>query len=128
MAQNPFETREFRRLFEEWNKRLKEDGFEDAEDFTLKDPELKVWHSFRFKQRHDERETYFELAQGLLTGEFKFKTDVTRRVWELHSQGKSVREIEGILEMQLLGYKGKRRSNVHTIILEIQERSGIKRE
>lgn len=125
---SPFKTRKFLRLFRKWNERLKQDGFKDAEDFNHPDHPLKCWHSFKFKAAtKDNREQYYNLATALLTNGFKFGTDLSRRVWELHCYGKSVRQIETIIQSQLIGYKGRKKTNVHTIILEIQHRSGIKR-
>lgn len=134
MANNPFKTSEFQKLKTEWNQKLKESGFEDAEDFNLPDPALKVWHSFRFfKSDTDQyiktvkqREDYFSLASGLLFNGFPFETDVSRRVWELHCQGLSIRKIERILRHQLIGYKGCRRDRIHHVITQIHKRSGIK--
>ena len=126
MSTHPFKGPAFRKLFAEWNRRLAEDGFQDAEDFSLPDPPLKSWHSFRFKEN---RETlgYYQRASSLLESKFTFGSDIARRVWELHAQGKSVRGIEETLRYQLIGYKGRKRDCVHRIIVEIQMRSGLKR-
>ena len=35
---NPFKTPEFLSKFREWNKKLEDSGFKDAEDFTREEP------------------------------------------------------------------------------------------
>lgn len=128
---NPFRTREFSALFQEWNKRLKESGFVDAEDFTLPDPALKSWHSLKWEsqdaqRRESQGRQYIELAQDLLHNGFPFKNDVHRRTWELHCEGKSARQIEEALFSQLIGYKGRKKTNVHSIIIHIQRTARLK--
>lgn len=127
MSRNsPFKTPEFQKLFAEWNQKLKEDGFKDAEDFTLPEPMLVYWHNYdRFKSQ-DGRESYYAIAQRLLHDGFKFESDLSRRVWELHSQGKSVRQIEALIAHQLIGYKGCKRDAIHRAVLDTQRKSGIK--
>jgi hypothetical protein len=127
---SPFKAPEFKKLFKEWNERLKQSGFQDAEDFNLPEPALKSWHSLKWENERAEKRSveathYFELAQDVLHT-FPFKTDVHRRTWELHCQGLSVRQISDRLDFQLIGYKGKKRANVQLIIAAIQKAAGIK--
>lgn len=132
---NPFKTPEFQKLFQHWNKVLEEDGFKDAEDFTLPEPPLKSWHSKKWmncdgvgKKSLDQTTNYYELASELLHNGFEFKNDLYRRVWELHCQGMSVRKIEQALTFQLIGYIGRTKSNVNDVIMNIQKKSGLKNE
>ena len=132
---NPFKGAKFERLRQEWNRRLAESGFIDAEDSVPGyEPLLKILHSKKFipsrprdHANPEGLEDYYRLAQGLLHRGFSFETDISRRIWELHVEGRSVRKIERILQDQLLGYKGRKKTTVCDIIRGIQIRSGIKR-
>jgi len=131
VAQNPFKTPEFKALFREWNQKLRDDGFVDAEDFSLPDPALKSWHSLKWEnesaqKREHEAKTYYALATELLHNGFAFKNDLFRRTWELHCQGMSERKIARVLRWQLIGYKGRGKTNIHDVIRAIQKAAGIK--
>lgn len=129
---NPFKTPEFKRLFREWNNRLAESGFQDAENFNLPEPALKKCVVSQSIEKLNQagaqgKEIYFELACGLLHSGFQFKNDLHKRTWELHCMGMSVRQIVERLRFQLLGYKGLKHSNVQLVIEHIQRDSGMKR-
>lgn len=90
-------SKEFRKLQTLWYKKLKTTGFEDAEQ---RDGNLKDWHSFNFvkpshhsNQREDMDNTaeYYRLA-GHFFHHHPFKTLSERQIWELHSDGKSVKQ------------------------------------
>lgn len=123
VAKSPFQTPEFQALFAEWNEKLSRTRFQDAEDFSLPEPALKSWHSFRWRDdgsRAQEAKDYFDLATDLLNT-FPFRSALHRRIWVLHCEGLSVRSIA-----QSIGRRKLRKSQVHWIIRVIQMQSGIK--
>jgi hypothetical protein len=129
LLSSPFKSPEFQKLFQHWNKVLEEDGFKDAEDFSLPEAPLKSWHSKKWvsgEAHMSESTNYYDMASELLHNGFSFKNDLYRRVWELHCQGMSVRKIEHVLSYQLIGYIGRTKSNVNDVIINIQKQSGLK--
>lgn len=101
-----FNTNEFKRLQRLWYALIKEDGFKDIEDLydkngdIKKDPPLATWHNFKFKQtpivQRMATESYYDNAKALLQS-YKFKNELERQIWDMHSQGLSKRKIEKIL-------------------------------
>ncbi len=80
-----------------WYRILKEQGFEDIEDTSSPKEFLKTWHStwfkthsspesFKEKHRYYQARTYFATA-------YTFKDNKEERIWFLHSEGFSYREI-----------------------------------
>lgn len=88
----------FQALRDMWYKKLKDEGFEDAEA----GPYLKEWHSFYFQARHEPssfliKQNYFYRANHfLLTHDFDSYLD--KSIWELHAKGISVRDIATALK------------------------------
>lgn len=121
----PFQTPEFKKLFKEWNEKLKESGFEEIENFNLPEPTLIDWHALRFKKIQGDEISlagkYFELALNVLRTH-EFETGTHRLIWELHCHGKSIREISGIVNLNRF-----RRDMVHTFIIEMQALHGLKK-
>lgn len=126
MAQSPFKEPKFLALFHQWNQVLKETGFKDAEDFSLPDPPLKDWHGTNWNKTNpdkiEETQRYYELASGLLL-RFRFKNRIHKRIWQLHCDGKSRREIA-----KLLNQKKCSRTNINAIVLFIQRKSGLRND
>lgn len=91
---NPFQTTHFRQLLAEWNERLKESGFQDAEN---EKGVLKLYHSTQFRRARTlnlihQKKAYFELATDFLNSH-EFQTGIDREIWARHSDGAAVREI-----------------------------------
>lgn len=116
---SPFKTPEFKKLFKKWNKKLKDSGFEDAEDFNLTVPLPYDWHNFRFKkfdpQVMEERQIHFQQARDMLNT-FPFKNVTHKRIWELYSEGETLRAISKILNS-----KKYKKSTVGNIINAIKK-------
>lgn len=97
MDQDPFKTKKFKSLKEKWYKKLEKSGFEDIEDNSLEEPLIKDWHSRRFKkwpkEVFDFRLKYYADARSLLHT-YAFESELHKRIWELHSEGWSLRDIE----------------------------------
>lgn len=99
-----YRTPEFMALNVEWNKKLKESGFKDAENQHPVDPWLNEWESVYFQIRNTPEDfgakrRYFELAGqfGFVAENFKKKKH--QRVWQLHAEGYSVRVTAKMLKM-----------------------------
>lgn len=87
-------SKEFKKLQKEWDAKLKNSGFDDAEQ---RDGRLKVWHNHYFTNRHSPdqfitQEIYYRIATDLLT-EYKFANDKEKLIWRLHAEGLPYREI-----------------------------------
>lgn len=121
---NPFQTPEFKILFHEWNQTLKDSGFEDAEDFSFSEPQLKSWHNFKFKNTTEEEikqaAVYDSMAKTVLHSH-RFETPIHRRVWELHIAGKSIRRISAEINQRRFG-----RDVIFLLIQKIQRMYGLR--
>lgn len=108
-----------KKLEQEWYQKLKDDGFEDIEDSNNPNRPLKAWHNFRFRQVNPARrkvtEAYYEKACALLHT-YPFINEITKRIWELHCQGFSKREIEEAIKNESKRYK---RESIGLIIVKI---------
>lgn len=97
MEQNPFNNKKFRELRDKWYKKLERSGFDDIENNNLPEPTLKQKHNFQFKNVpqdvYEARLKYFANCRDLLLT-YKFASILEKRIWELHTKGKSLREIE----------------------------------
>lgn len=99
---NP-KDKEFKALQTKWYEKLKKKGFEDIE---TDEDNLKVWHSFFFTDRRenrytkgswDSKEEYYRLA-GQFLHEHEFIDATDRFIWEHHAAGKNNREILDLLK------------------------------
>lgn len=124
---SPFKTPEFKALFKEWNQILEDGGLEEIENFDLPNPSLKKFHSNKWTlengRAQDARDikAYYEMAGDLLES-FPFKTETQKRMWEMHCDGMSVRQIA-----QSLNQRGFTKTRVQVAIVTIERKSGIKR-
>ncbi len=121
---SPFKSPEFRALFRDWNRKLERDGHEEIEDFTRPVPTLKTWTTTRWTAsdptRNEWRQQYYEMADRVLET-FAFANRVHRRIWELHCEGLSIREIADRIRR-----RNYRKTAVAMVILTIQKTSGLK--
>lgn len=92
------ETKKFKTLNAKWHRKLERSGFEDIEEFdSLEEERLKSHHNMKFFPVFNsgeflDRQRYYELA-GQLVYSYPFKSEIDKRVWELHSQGVTERGI-----------------------------------
>lgn len=91
-----------KKLAEKWEKRLAKDGLGDIEDSKGR---LKSWHSFKFQMQFSpeqfaEHQTYYSQCEDLLRS-YAFKRPLDHKIWELHSQGLSVRQISNAIKGKL---------------------------
>ena len=94
------DPKELKKLQVEWQKKLKKSGFVDAENTY---GELKSYHSFHFNHPTTNwdlpnRAEYYHRCEHFLNTH-KFDTEDERRIWTLHSNGDSTREISRKLKM-----------------------------
>ena len=85
---------DFQQLKAYWYQKLKDAGFKDAESPR---GHLKDWPAQRLKrdytpEKFEEKQNYYRYAAQFLF-EHDFPSPHERKVWELHSQGYSLREI-----------------------------------
>ncbi len=116
-------SKEFKALQAEWDKKLADSGFEDAE----KDGYLKVWSRHIFGQQTDgsyyheklpyykAKEKYFEMAVHFLN-DHTFKDILDKFIWERHSEGGSMMEIVAELKTKDIHYS---KSGIHKIVARL---------
>lgn len=112
-----YRTPEFLALNAEWSKKLKENGFGDAENNHPTNPYLNEWESVYFQIRYhpqdfEAKRRYFELASQFLHT-YRFKKSIERKIWSLHAEGVSVR----VSAVRL----GIDRNKVHNTILALRK-------
>lgn len=94
---NPFKTKEFKVLEDLWYKKLKQSGFDDIEPgprylkYSIESILTRKYNLDR-KLEYKKREEYFRIA-GQFLYEYEFKDEISKIVWELHSEGSSIRKI-----------------------------------
>lgn len=94
---SPFKTKKFKALEQKWYKKLAESGFVDAEDTSREDMPLKAWHDQYFRRRYNvttfaAKQSYYQRCQDF-SHSYNFTDLHEKRVWDLHCEGVSVREI-----------------------------------
>lgn len=100
-----FKTKEFLELQAKWYEKLKKDKFNDIErnETTLHLSHAGYFSDLRKNPNHPDvieaKQNYYRLA-GQFTHEHKFKSRRQKRIWQLHADGKSVRQIAEILKKQ----------------------------
>jgi hypothetical protein len=92
-----------------WYRKLKESGFQDIErendPDSLKIASINVIGRPVRGRRLLSREVYFQLA-GVFYHHHEFKDEDEKRIWELHAEGLSHREITATLKARYGGVKG----------------------
>lgn len=106
-----------------WYAKLKAEGFEDCENTELPERPLKQWDTSRAIAkdpiRREAATEYYASAAELLHI-YQFERAIYRKIWELHSQGLSRREIEKELEKSRFKRK-YRQVQIQTIIKKISK-------
>lgn len=106
-----YNTKKFKQLEAEWDKKLKDSGFEDAEQ---RSGHLKVW-SHRFvvgAEVNMEAKLEYYRAAGHFLHEYQFPNTVERRIWELHAEGEGRHRIVAALRAENLWFERKPRSGL----------------
>ena len=89
--------KQLKALQAKWYKRLERSGFVDVESPLKEHCPLKHWDSIKFQAQYSpqaylEKERYYQLA-GQLLNEHKFKTARDKKVWAMHVEGRTYKEI-----------------------------------
>lgn len=109
-----------------WDKKLKEAGFKDLEQ--RKDGLLKEWANEPVrkytKQRADAKYEYYRSA-GQFFHHFEFANKVEKRIFELHSEGISIRSIVKMLTVEKLWFSRGWRPNKRAVHETIQRLSRL---
>jgi len=120
---NPFKSAKFKKLQNEWYDKLEKSGFEDIEERNSHHEMLKRWHSFDFPKKDQEKveqqRQYFLDAAWFLT-HFKGFKRFERRVWTLHTDGLSLREIAARLKVN--------KDKVHAIVKNLQGKMSLEKK
>lgn len=100
---------DFNKLQAKWYKKLKDSGFEDAEQ---DEDNLKVWSLKRFTVENNltlcaAKEEYYRLA-GHFLHEHLFESELAKQCWELHGNGDSNVKITAILRAKGVKISKKR--------------------
>lgn len=98
-----YQTRAFKALDAKWQKKLSAEGFDDIEDRDSPREMLKAWHGTVFKNNltPDQflaRQEYYTQARSFLE-HYKFKSPLDKRIWRLHSEGLSYRNIALVVHL-----------------------------
>jgi hypothetical protein len=111
-----------------WYKKLKDSGFEDVE----KDEENLIKYSSRFfncrvggspfnkessQSFYEAKEEYYRIA-GHFLHDNKFKDEFEKKVWDLHSQGISFRDIA--IKVRTKQNKANK-DNIQTLVKELSK-------
>lgn len=101
---NPIiKTPKQRALLDKWNKKLEKYDDCNAED-TGDERKLKDWHSFKWKDinliDYEAKAKYYSNCSDILNS-YSFENSLHRRIWELHTEGLSLRDIEKAIKYKL---------------------------
>ena len=95
-------------------------SFNDIESLTYEDRPLKSWHSYIFQHLKqidfDEKYDYNDRANELLR-RFEFKSEIQKKIWELHCEGLSSPEIEKRIKSLK---NAKKQLTIRNIIKELE--------
>lgn len=92
-----WKTKKFQKLAQQWNKKLAKSGLTDVENQHPEEPMLNTWDDHYFRRRFTaesalSRQDYYYIATQFLNT-YKFESIRERKIWELHAEGLSFREI-----------------------------------
>lgn len=119
MSKKPVDLKALQKL---WYEKLKLTGFVDIEDTSSPREYLKTWHSSYFIHRHtpesfQSTQDYYRRASQFLY-EYPYFKRMEKKVWALHTDGISMREIAERLDLLLSDGKGSK--SVYTIIHKLE--------
>ena len=102
-------------LIDKWYDKLEAAGFEDIEERHSPREMLKRKHNHDFKKiepdMYEAKRFYFQEAADMLNWH-KFRNARERKIWALHAEGLSVREVATKIKLA--------KSEVHRIILRLR--------
>ena len=109
-----------KKLIQQWDKKLAKAGFEDAE--SRETGLLHRWDDMYYRRRYTEqtfaaKQRYYQLCTNFLN-DGHFESELDKRVWTLHSEGLSRREIAKKVRKNFV--------TVHYIVVKYEQEAGIK--
>lgn len=112
-------SKEFLALKRKWYAKLDKEGFKDIENEAGL---LKKWSSYWLRSKHtsatfDAKQEYYRLA-GQFLHDYQFGSALDRIIWEMHSEGDSVRGIAVALKKR--GFKVYKRL-VHETLMRLSD-------
>jgi len=121
----------FKKLQNEWYKKLKDSGFEDIEtpggflkglSSSSGKPSNKEGYSWGERELYNKsKEEYYRLA-GHFLHDYKFESNIEKFIWELHSNGVSVRSIVSVLKgLPYLNFN-KEKSTISNLIIKLSQK------
>lgn len=91
-----YSKKEFKKLKDEWYKKLKDSGFEDIEH---DEDNLKTWALELSRRTNTDKTvvfeakmTYYSMARNFLN-DYQFNNEVDKKVWADHTEGISIEKI-----------------------------------
>jgi hypothetical protein len=111
LSKKTFQSRQFKTLRDEYYALLKEQGFEDIEDVDSPNEFLLQWTQETYRE---DKAEYFKMATDFFN-QYPFANDKEKRIWEMHAEGMTIREISGAFLVH--GYSV---TNVHKIIKKLK--------
>lgn len=117
------DPKQFKKLQNQWYKKLKASGFEDAEETIKVDGKeyqtLKSWSNFTFSKvtqpNWEAKSEYYTAASSFLH-EHSFSSEQERHMWELHSEGVSYRDI-----VDKIKEKGNKSTTIHHVFTTLNK-------
>ena len=128
------QDKEFLKLQAEWDKKLKDSGFNDIE--RREDDRLKSWATkitISHTPLEAEAKSAYYRAAGQFLHHYPFANETEKRIFSLHNDGVSIRDTVKILKAEKLWFDRGRRPckfTVHGVLRRLQGilLSQIKRE
>lgn len=107
-------------LLAQWYKKLKESGFDDAEQDEVYMKQSALWFRAKHNVRtfNEKQDFHLKLSHLLETASFKNKKE--KLIWEMHANARGIREIARAVS-KLYG-KRHTKSDIHGRLLAIKKR------
>lgn len=91
-----FKDKDFKKLQAEW---YKEAGYEvETSERTINDSHGRYYYTEYGHEKFSANQRYYELA-GQFLHDYKFKDEKHKKIWILHSEGVTIRQIAKTLEI-----------------------------
>lgn len=98
-------SKDLKKLQKVWYKKLKKSGFEDIEkdENTLKHWATRVFKESSNGSYYNEKEVYYKSREeyyrmaGRFLWDFTFDNKLEHKIWSLHSEGMSIRDIGALI-------------------------------
>lgn len=88
----PQDYKGFKQINQEWQKKLKQSGFEDIENKDRDRPLINpIWRNKKIKDFEAIQEHFIQATHFLIEG--KFESDIEKKIWKAYTDGLSVRKI-----------------------------------